>query len=264
MNELQIFNFDNSEVRTISIDGEPWFIGKDVANVLGYSDVKHAILDHVDEEDRVNSKTQGYFDPELGQRGSWLINESGLYSLILSSKLKDAKRFKRWVTSEVLPTLRKTGVYQMKPAYHLPQTFSEALRKLADVCEEKDKLFLENQEMKPKAFFADAVTASKTSILVAELAKLMRQNGLDIGERRLFGKLREDGFLMKRNSHDWNKPTQKAVDMGLMEVEESTVTTITGRVLISRKPMVTGKGQVYFINKYCNEVDTGDPLRIQS
>lgn len=261
MNELQIFNFDNSEVRTISIDGEPWFVGKDVANVLGYERPTKAVRDHVDVEDKDEVPIQ---DSIGRMQNTCIINESGLYSLILSSKLKDAKRFKRWVTSEVLPTLRKTGVYQMQPAYHLPQTFSEALRELADACEENEKLTLENEIMKPKAFFADAVTASKTSILVAELAKLMRQNGLDIGERRLFGKLREDGFLMKRNSHDWNKPTQKAVDMGLMEVEETAVTTITGRVLISRKPMVTGKGQVYFINKYCNGVDTGDPLRIQS
>lgn len=251
MNELQIFNFDDSEVRTISIDGEPWFVGKDVANVLGYERPTKAVRDHVDVEDKDEVPIQ---DPIGRMQNTCIINESGLYSLILSSKLKDAKRFKRWVTSEVLPTLRKTGVYQMQPTYHLPQTFSEALRELADACEENEKLTLENEIMKPKAFFADAVTASKTSILVAELAKLMRQNGLDIGERRLFGKLREDGFLMKRNSHDWNKPTQKAVDMGLMEIEETTVTTITGRVLISRKPMVTGKGQVYFINKYCNGV----------
>lgn len=261
MNELQIFNFDNSEVRTISIDGEPWFVGKDVAIALGYGNTRKAIIDHVDEDDKMDGVT---IRDSIGREQKPLfINESGLYSLVLSSKLPDAKRFKRWVTSEVLPTLRKTGVYQMQPTYHLPQTFSEALRELADVCEEKDKLLLENEIMKPKAFFADAVTASKTSILVAELAKLMRQNGLDIGERRLFGKLREDGFLMKRNSHDWNKPTQKAVDMGLMEVEETAVTTITGRVLISRKPMVTGKGQVYFINKYCNGVVTSD-LKIQS
>jgi hypothetical protein len=112
MNELQIFqNKEFGEVRSLVINNEPWFVGKDVAEALGYKDVNHAILDHVDEEDKVNSKTQGQNAPELGQRGSWLINESGLYSLILSSKLPNAKKFKRWVTSEVLPTLRKTGSY---------------------------------------------------------------------------------------------------------------------------------------------------------
>ena len=116
MNELQIFqNKEFGEVRSLVINNEPWFVGKDVAEALGYKDVNHAILDHVDEEDKVNSKTQGQNAPELGQRGSWLINESGLYSLILSSKLPNAKKFKRWVTSEVLPTLRKTGSYTKVP-----------------------------------------------------------------------------------------------------------------------------------------------------
>ena len=116
MNELQIFqNKEFGEVRSLVINNEPWFVGKDVAEALGYKDVNHAILDHVDEEDKVNSKTQGQNAPELGQRGSWLINESGLYSLILSSKLPNAKKFKRWVTSEVLPTLRKTGSYAKVP-----------------------------------------------------------------------------------------------------------------------------------------------------
>ncbi|MEE1447556.1 BRO family protein [Faecalibacillus intestinalis] len=116
MEELQIFqNKEFGEVRSLVINNEPWFVGKDVAEALGYKDVNHAILDHVDEEDKVNSKTQGQNAPELGQRGSWLINESGLYSLILSSKLPNAKKFKRWVTSEVLPTLRKTGSYAKVP-----------------------------------------------------------------------------------------------------------------------------------------------------
>lgn len=111
-NDLQIFNSEFGEVRVLTIDNEPWFVGKDVAMVLGYTDISHTILDHVDEEDRVNSKAQGHFDPELGQRGSWLINESGVYSLIFGSKLPQAKAFKRWVTSEVLPTIRKTGSYK--------------------------------------------------------------------------------------------------------------------------------------------------------
>lgn len=112
MNEIQIFNnSDFGEIRTVTIDGEPWLVGKDVAQALGYSDINHAILDHVDPEDRVNSKTRGQNDPEFGQRGTWLINESGLYSLILSSKLPNAKKFKHWVTSEVLPSIRKTGSF---------------------------------------------------------------------------------------------------------------------------------------------------------
>lgn len=143
MNELQIFNngeFGN--VRSLMIDNEPWLVGKDVAEALGYKDVNHAILDHVDEEDKVNSKTQGQITPELGQRGSWLINESGLYSLILSSKLPNAKKFKRWVTSEVLPTLRKTGSYTKVPSdprelLRLTIEAHEQTAQRVDVLEEK-------------------------------------------------------------------------------------------------------------------------------
>ena len=113
MNELQIFNFENNQVRTVLINEEPYFVGKDVATVLGFKDVNHAILDHVDEEDRVNSKTQGQNAPEYGQRGTWLINESGVYALVFGSKLPGAKKFKRWVTNEVLPTIRKTGGYKV-------------------------------------------------------------------------------------------------------------------------------------------------------
>ena len=111
MNNLQIWNYEGTEVRTVEVNGEPWFVGKDVATVLGYVDIGHAILDHVDEEDRVNSKTQGHFNPEFGQRGTWLINESGVYALIFGSKLPTAKKFKHWVTSEVLPSIRQTGSY---------------------------------------------------------------------------------------------------------------------------------------------------------
>ena len=143
MNELQIFNNEEfGNVRSLMIDNEPWLVGKDVAEALGYKDVNHAILDHVDEEDKVNSKTQGQITPELGQRGSWLINESGLYSLILSSKLPNAKKFKRWVTSEVLPTLRKTGSYTKVPSdprelLRLTIEAHEQTAQRVDVLEEK-------------------------------------------------------------------------------------------------------------------------------
>lgn len=143
MNELQIFNNEEfGNVRSLMIDNEPWLVGKDVAEALGYKDVNHAILDHVDEEDKVNSKTQGQIAPELGQRGSWSINESGLYSLILSSKLPNAKKFKRWVTSEVLPTLRKTGSYTKVPSdprelLRLTIEAHEQTAQRVDVLEEK-------------------------------------------------------------------------------------------------------------------------------
>jgi anti-repressor protein len=138
MNEMQKFIVPNSkkEIRVITIDNEPWFVGKDVAEALGYNDLSHAILDHVDEEDRTNSKTQGQNAPEFGQRGTWLINESGLYSLILSSKLPSAKQFKRWVTSEVLPAIRKTGYYSMN-SYLIEDPIERAKRWIQEQEEKK-------------------------------------------------------------------------------------------------------------------------------
>lgn len=144
MNELQIFkNQEFGSVRTILIDDEPWLVGKDVAQVLGYQNPSKALTDHVDDEDKLNNESLS----SLGQRGGWLINESGLYSLVLSSKLPSAKKFRRWVTSEVLPSIRKTG------GYHLPQTYAEALRELAVRVEQNEKLLAENSEMKPKAWY---------------------------------------------------------------------------------------------------------------
>ena len=175
MNELQIFsNEEFGEVRSIVIDDEPWFVGKDVAKALGYTDLNHSILDHVDEEDRVNSKTQGQNNPEFGQRGTWLINESGIYALVFGSKLPTSKKFKHWVTSELLPTLRKTGSYSMKQA----ATPNELILMLAQQNVETDKRLaaveskisvisdyagkLEKlEERLGKAHDVDAVTASK-------------------------------------------------------------------------------------------------------
>lgn len=172
-----------------------------------------------------------------------IINESGLYSLILSSRLPNAKKFKRWVTSEVLPSIRKTG------GYHLPQTYSEALRELAAQAEKNEKLRIENERMRPKEIFADAVAASKTSILIGELAKLITQNGYEIGQTRLFTWLREHGYLIKDGSSK-NMPMQRYVQQGLFEIKESNVQNPDGSVRITKTTKVTGKGQQYFINKF--------------
>ena len=168
MGELQIFKNDEfGEIRTVEISGEPWFVGKDVAEILGYTDLVHAVLDHVDEEDRVNSKTQGQINLELGQRGGWLINESGLYSLILSSKLPNAKAFKKWVTSEVLPSIRKHGGYisgqaEMSPeelmarALQVAQkTLEEREARISLLTAENSVLTVEKQMLQPKADYFD-------------------------------------------------------------------------------------------------------------
>lgn len=244
MNEIQVFkNEEFGEVRSLNIGGEPWFVGKDVADILGYTNSRKAINDHVDNEDKGVTKC----DTLGGKQDLTIINESGLYSLILSSKLPTAKSFKRWVTSEVLPAIRKTGTYSM-----VPQTYVEALRELADTVEQKEKLMNENQEMKPKALFADAVSASDESILVGQLAKLIKQNGYEIGQNRLFQWLRDHGYLIKGGQRK-NQPTQKSMDLGLFEVKERIITNPDGSTRITLTTKVTGKGQIYFVNKFLDQ-----------
>ena len=241
-NELQIFNNPEfGEVRTVNIGGEPWLVGKDVSVALGYANPQRAIRDHVDDEDKgvTEMVTPG------GTQKVPIINESGLYSLVLSSKLPTAKKFKRWVTSEVFPAIRKTC------GYHVPQSpeeqMAQGLLAAQKLLAEKDKRI---EEMRPKEIFADAVSVSKTDILIGDLAKLIKQNGHDIGQKRLFSWLREKGYLIKRKGLDWNMPTQKAMEMKLFRVKETVVTHADGHTTVSKTPKVTGKGQVYFVNKF--------------
>lgn len=180
MNQIKIFeNPEFGSIRTLEINGEPYFVGKDVAALLGYADPNKSIAMHVDEDDKLNDKSAS----SLGQRGGWFINESGLYSLILSSKLESAKRFKRWVTSEVLPSIRKSGGYI---AGQEQMTDSELMAKALLVAQKQiEERNAQIERMKPKEIFADAVAASHTSILIGELAKLLKQNGVKTGRRRL-------------------------------------------------------------------------------
>ena len=244
MQELQIFkNEEFGVIRTVTIDNEPWFVGKDVAESLGYSDTNKAVAMHVENEDKkLNDKTSSSF----GQRGATLINESGLYALIFGSKLESAKRFKHWVTSEVLPTIRKTGGYQMQ-APQGKELLALAVLEAQKTIEEQTAQI---ERMRPKEIFADAVATSNTSILIGDLAKLLRQNGVETGQKRLFSWMRENGYLIKRNGADWNMPTQKAMEMGLFEVKESAVNNPDGSVRINKTTKITGKGQQYFINKF--------------
>lgn len=242
MNEVQLFNFENHEVRSLLINDEPYFVGKDVADVLGYADTNQAIRKHVDNEDRLTRR----FDGTGQSRDMTIINESGLYSLVLSSKLPSAKKFKRWVTSEVLPALRKTGQYQVKELSG-QELMAKALIEAQSVLAAKDKQI---EEMKPKALFADAVATSHTSILVGELAKILKQNGIDMGQKRLFAWLREKGYLIKRQGTDYNMPTQKAMELGLFEIKEGSYVNGSGVNITTKTPKVTGKGQQYFINKF--------------
>ena len=250
MNELQIFQSPEfGRVRTVSIDGEPWFVGKDIALALGYCNTKDALSRHVDAEDKGGSR----ITTPSGEQDMTVINESGLYSLVLSSKLPTAKKFKRWVTSEVLPAIRKTGGYHVpqSPAEQMAQGILAAQKLLA----ERDATIAKQNEqiavLTPKGIFADAVTASKTSILVGGLAKLIKQQGIDIGQKRLFAWMRENGFLIK-NGTEKNMPTQRAMDMKLFEAKEGSFVDGNGVNRITRTTKVTGKGQVYFVNKFLN------------
>lgn len=187
MNKIMNFNSEFGNIRVIEINNEPWFVGKDVAEILGYIDTADAIKKHVDEEDKQKVKAGEIPTLNISNYGAYAINESGLYSLILSSKLPNAKKFKHWVTSEVLPTIRKTGTYSMPQGNDL---IALAVIEAKKMIEEKDKKIT---ELTPKALFADAVSASNTSILIGEMAKLLKQNGVEIGQRRLFEKLRSGG-----------------------------------------------------------------------
>lgn len=243
MNELQVFNnamFGN--VRVLLQGDEPWFVAKDIADTLGYQNGSRDVNRHTDEEDRTKTML---FDGNQNKE-TILINESGLYSLVLSSKLPNAKQFRRWVTSEVLPSLRKYGTYSMD----IPRTLPDALKAYADEIEQHNKTKALVEAQRPKVIFADAVSTSDTDILIGDLAKLLNQNGHNIGQNRLFERLRKEGYLISRKGNSYNTPTQKAMELGLFRIKETAITHADGRTTINKTPKVTGKGQLYFINRY--------------
>lgn len=247
MNNLQLFNFEGNEVRTLKINDEPYFVGNDVAKILGYSNYRKAVFEHVDDEDKLRTQIR-----YAGQnREVTVINESGLYSLILSSKMPNARKFKHWVTSEVLPAIREHGAYMTdEKAFDVVNNkdgLASLLQQAADQLRAKD---IQIEKMKPKALFADSVANSKSTVLIGELAKILRGNGVDIGATRLFRWMREHGYLINRKGSDWNMPTQRAMNLGLFKIKETTINHSNGTTSISKTPKVTGKGQQYFINKF--------------
>lgn len=254
MTDLQIFNSPEfGAIRTIEKDGEPWFVGKDVATELGYKDTVNALKSHVDAED----KGGWQITTQFGDKETTIINESGLYSLVLSSKLPTAKKFKRWVTNEVIPSIRKHGAYMtpetLEKVLLSPDTLMQLAQNLKDEQEKRKALEAQIESQKPAVLFTGAVETSKTSILIGELAKMLKQNGINIGQNRLFAWMREKGYLIKRKGTDYNMPTQRSMDMGLFEIKETTINNPDGSIKISKTPKVTGKGQVYFINLFLNK-----------
>ena len=198
--------------------------------------------------DEVSNLRTTEIGPEFGGKAPLIVSEAGLYSLILKSRKPEAKAFKRWITHDVIPAIRKTG------GYHVPQSpeeqMAQGLLAAQKLLAEKDKRI---EEMRPKEIFADAVSVSKTDILIGDLAKLIKQNGHDIGQKRLFAWLREKGYLIKRKGLDWNMPTQRAMEMKLFRVKETVVTHADGHTTVNKTPKVTGKGQVYFVNKFLRD-----------
>lgn len=246
MNNLQLFEFENQKVRTLKIDDEPYFVGKDVANILGYSNPNKALRDHIDAEDK---RGERIVTPS-GNQVTIVINESGLYSLILSSKMPNAKRFKHWVTSEVLPAIREHGAYMTdQKAFDVVNNkdgLASLLQQAADQLRQKD---IQIEEMKPKALFADAITASETSILVGEMAKILKNGGVNTGQNRFFKWLRENGYLIKRKGTDYNMPTQKSMNLKLFEIKERTIVDGNSTRIV-KTPKITGIGQQYFTNLF--------------
>lgn len=247
MDKVRNFNsLEFGQIRTIIVDSEPWFVGKDIAESLGYKDTSDALKRHVQDDDKLSRCF-----PDSGQgRAMYIINESGLYSLILSSKLPKAKKFKKWVTGEVLPSIRKNGMYATDELLNNPDLLIQVATQLKEERQARQQLELINQENQPKVLFADSVASSKQTILIGDLAKLIKQNGYDIGQNRLFEWLRANGYLISRNGESYNMPTQRAMDLELFEVKERTHLNPDGSVRLTKTTKVTGKGQVYFINKF--------------
>lgn len=236
-----IERFDSPEFGTLRVvekDGEPWFVAKDVCAALELNQVTNAVR-RLDDDEHTLISNKG--------KGINVVNEPGLYSLVLSSRKPEARAFKRWVTHEVLPEIRKRGGYMVARADETPEQLMARALKIADETLKRQQAQIE--ELKPKALFADAVAASDGTCLVGEFAKMLRQNGVDIGQNRLFAWLRDHGYLGKSGSNR-NVPTQRAMDMGLFRIKETAVTHADGHVTINRTPKLTGRGQRHLLDKF--------------
>lgn len=257
MEQLQVFNNEEfGEIRTVIISNEPWFVASDICKSLDLTNPTMA-LQRVDDDEKAK------FNLGLSGGDTNCVNEYGLYSLVLASRKREARDFKRWITHEVLPSIRKNGGYIAgQETLSDDELLSKALLVAQKKIDEKNQLIAMQdtriQEMVPKERFADAVASSETSILIGDLAKILRQNGIKIGQKRLFVWLRENGYLIKRKGTDWNMPTQKSMERGLLEVKERTISNPDGSVRVTKTSKVTGKGQVYFVNLFMSERENNE------
>lgn len=249
MQEIEkVFNYEDKEIRTKIINEEIWFVGKDVAEILGYSNTQKAILNHIDEYDKGVTK----WDTLGGKQDLIVINESGLYSLVLSSKLPTAKPFKRWITSEVLPTIRKHGAYMTNYTLEKALTSPEFLIQLATnlkIEKEKNKKLKDKIESnKHRVSFAETIEKSSDCILIREFSKLLANEHIYIGEKKLYQRLREWGYILQKRT----EPTQRAVEQGLFKINERLISTVKGDMLV-KTTLITGKGQLFLLDKFKKE-----------
>lgn len=251
--DIKTFSFGGNAIRVAENEGAHLFIAKDVCDFLELTNVSQTIS-YLDEDEKgiISNDTPGGYQNMLG------INESGLYSLILRSRKPEAKAFKKWITSEVIPSIRKHGAYltnkKVEEVLLSPDTIIQLAQTIKEerAAKEGAQLLLAQAEQqvaiyKPKALFADAVTAAKTCILVGDLAKILKQNGIDTGEKRFYKWLRENGYMIYRNG--MNVPSQRAMNLGLFEIKETPIVHNDGSTTLNITPKVTGKGQSYFYNK---------------
>ncbi|RLP68390.1 phage antirepressor Ant [Mycetocola reblochoni] len=239
-NNIVPFTFDQHQVRVVAIEGEPWFVLADLTRVLGLSQYRADRLD--------DGVIQNHPIPDrLGRiQNATIVSEAGMYEVVIRSDKPEAAAFRRWITSEVLPQIRKTGTYGRVAEI----TKSDLARMVLESEAERAQLAARVEADAPKVLFADSVATSDATILVGELAKILRGNGIEIGQNRLFAKLRDEGFLIKREGTDYNMPTQKAMELELFKIKETAITHSDGHVTVNKTPKVTGKGQSYFINRY--------------
>ncbi|MGO4979160.1 phage antirepressor KilAC domain-containing protein [Bacillus paralicheniformis] len=265
MHQLQkVFNYQDQQVRTVVKDGEPLFVAKDICEVFGDTNYRRSLSRLAEDEKGVSPvNTPG------GSQQMTVVNESGLYSLLFNMqpqkkshmteeqfqhRVETLKNFRRWITHEVLPTIRKTGGYVANDDLfiqtYLPQADEQTKQLFKVTLHTMKEQSKQIEVMKPKALFADAVEASESSVLVGELAKILKQNGIEIGQNKLFKWLRENGYLIRKKGESFNLPTQRSMDMGLFEIKKSTIVNGDGSIRTTRTPKVTGKGQIYFVNKF--------------
>ena len=255
--ELKIFNYEDNEVRTTVKDGEVWWVLKDVCDVLGLSNSRK-VAERLDDDEKgvTLSDTLG------GTQKITIINEAGLYKVILRSDKPEAKKFMHWVTHEVLPSIRKHGAYitsaKMEELMNDPDTWVKLIRTLQQERREKELLQNQIEKDKPKIIFSDAVSASDCHILIGEMAKILKGNGIEIGQNRLFERLRNDGFSIRRKGSDHNVPTQKSMNLGLFRIIETAITHSDGHVTIAKTAKITGKGQVYFTKYFLAHKEDND------